>query len=180
MNDRMSDTSRSFAALCEALDPKEQQFVDEYLECLNATLAARRVWGHAGAKQTGYKVLRRPDVALAIQAGLEEQRARTHNDPDRILRELMLIAYADLQDLLDPSGQPLPLRELPPEFRRTIASVKVRGGNVVEYKLASKTQALELLGKRNKMWTDRTEVSASDSLSALIAQAYHRPTEPAE
>lgn len=176
----MSDSnSRSFVELCEALDPKEQAFVDEYLECLNATLAARRVYGHAAAKQTGYKLLRRPDVATAISAGLAEQRARTVNDPDRIIRELMVIAYADLQDLLDEQGRPLALRDLSPELRRAIASIKTHvtetGATIVEYKLVDKKGALELLGKRNKMWTDRKEIDAGESLSALIAAAINRP-----
>lgn len=181
----MSDQAppAKFADLYEQLDPKEQLFVDEYLECLNATLAARRVWGAKDSKQVGHKAAHRPDVAAAIDAGLREQRERTKNDPDRIIRELMIIAYADPIDLLDLDGNPLPLHQLPAEIRRAIASIeleKVTDGEgtktrVVRYKLIPKTPNLELLGKRLKMFSDRLELDAGDSLAALIAQAFNRP-----
>jgi phage terminase small subunit len=195
LSDQDHQNTPAFADLYEALDPKERRFVDEYLECLNAALAARRVWGHKAARQQGYVVLRRPDVAAAVEAGLREQRERTNNDPDRILRELMLIAFADPGDFVDATGKLLPLSRLPQEIRRVIASVeydkdsvttgkgkskRTRRVTVVKrYKLAAKTAALELLGKRLKMWTDRVELDASEKLSALIEQAYNRPR-PAE
>lgn len=191
----MSDQATApagFADLQAALDPKEQAFVDEYLECLNASLAARRVWSGRAAKQKGYVAMRRPDVAAAIEAGLREQKERTNNDPDRIIRELMLVAFADPSDLVDRAGNPLPLRRLAPEIRRAIASIEsevetVTTGDddtgkstttrtrVVRYKLVPKTPALELLGKRLKMFSDRLELDAGDSLSALIKAAFNRP-----
>jgi phage terminase small subunit len=191
----------SFADLYEALsDRKEQAFVDEYLECLNASLAARRVWGVKASKQKGYKVLRRPDVAAVIAAGLREEKEHTHVDPDRIIRELALVAFADPADLLDRSGKPLPMHRLPHEIRRAIASfdlevekVTTEGctgadiagpktttrTRVVRYKLVPKTPAIELLGKRLKMFSDRLELDASDTLADLIKKAYNRPKEPA-
>lgn len=187
-------TPAGFAELHAALDPKEQRFVDEYIECLNASLAARRVWGGKAAKQKGYVAMRRPDVAAAIEAGLREQKERTNNDPDRIIRELALVGFADPSDLVDRAGNPLPLRKLPPEIRRAIASIDFEvekvttvddceaGGTrtttrarVVRYKLVAKTPALELLGKRLKMFSDRLELDAGDSLSALIKTAFNRP-----
>jgi phage terminase small subunit len=179
----VSTSSQSFADLYAQLDPKEQAFVDEYLECLNATLAARRVWGAKDSKQMGYKCAHRPDVGATIKAGLEEQRDRTKNDPDRIIRELMLVAYADPVDLLDIDGNPVPLHQLPPEIRRAIASIELEKvtdhegtkTHVVRYKLVPKTPSLELLGKRLKMFTDRLELDAADSLASLIAQAFNRP-----
>jgi phage terminase small subunit len=86
----MNAKPKPFMELYDALDPKEQAFVDEYIESLNATLAARRVWGVQAAKQKGYALLHRADVAATIAAGLREQNERTNNDPDRIIRELML------------------------------------------------------------------------------------------
>lgn len=202
----MSSTEQTsptaFLDLFAALDAKEQKFVDEYLESLNATLAARRVFGVKSAKQKGYTLRARPDVAAAIEAGLREQRERTNNDPDRIVRELMLVAFADPADLVDARGNPLPLRKLAPEIRRAIASIDVQHEKsttedviegkegeavkskqrvttttrVVKYRLVAKTPALELLGKRLKMFSDRLELDASDSLSALIKAAFNRPT----
>lgn len=193
-----------FVELYAALDLKEQAFVDEYIESLNATLAARRVWGVQAAKQKGYALLQRADVAATIAAGLREQNERTHNDPDRLIRELMLVAYADPRDLIDETGEYLALRDLAPELRRAIASIEVlhekvtteyvpetKDGQapvlkgeqkvttttrVLRYKLVAKTPALELLGRRLKMFTDRLELDASDSLSALIRAAFNRPS----
>lgn len=68
---------RSFRGLLAALDPKERAFAEAYVECLNATEAARRVWGGRlrAPKQHGYTVLHRPDVRAAIDAGLRERTA---------------------------------------------------------------------------------------------------------
>lgn len=185
----MSDEKPApFVELYDALDLKEQAFVDEYLECLNATLAARRVWGNNGPRQHGYKALHRPDVAAAIAAGLKEQNERTDNNPDRIIRQLMELAYADPRDLIDDAGNFLPLRELAPEMRRALSSIEVvhekteaadgavtTTTRVLKYKLAAKTPNLELLGKRLKMFSDRLELDAGDGLSALIKAAFGRP-----
>lgn len=197
----MSDqpTPTGFAELHASLDRKEQEFVDEYLECFNAALAARRVWTGRHAKQKGYAAMRRPDVAAAIDAGIREKKERTNNDPDRIILELMQVAYADPIDLVDRAGNPLPLRQLAPEIRRALASFDVetvssrinpKGEDasagattrtttrVVRYKLVPKLPALELLGKRLKMFSDRLELDAGDSLAALIKASYNRPKEP--
>ena len=138
-----------------------------------------RVYGGKRAKQKGYEFLHRPDVAAAIDAGLREQRERTHNDPDRIIRELMLVAYADPIDLVDPKGRPYALRDLAPEIRRAIASMEIEvtpaGTRILKYKFVPKLAALELLGKRLKMFSDRVELDSGDSLAALITKAYDRP-----
>jgi hypothetical protein len=61
-----------------------------------------------------------PDVAATIKGGAREQRDRTKNDPARIIRELMLVAYADPVDLLDVEGNPLALQHLPADIRRAL------------------------------------------------------------
>jgi phage terminase small subunit len=211
VSETRAETTPAFAELSAALDPKERAFVDEYLECLNATLAARRVWNHKAAKQQGHKALHRADVAAAITAGLAEQNARAHNDPERIIRELMLLAYADPRDLVEARGHVIPLHQLAPEIRRAIASVdfeteKVTTEEVIDeaapagppgiaalapkkrvttrtrvikYRLAAKTQNLELLGKRLKMFSDRLELDAGGNLAALLTASFNRP-KPAE
>lgn len=203
MNDAPAPAAAvSFADLVAALDPREQRFVLEYLECLNAALAARRVYGGIRtAKQKGYVMVRRPDVAAAIDAGLAEQNARLRNDPDRIVSGLLEIAFADPVDLVDRSGNPLPVRRLAPEIRRAIASVDfetakvttedvidgVKGQpaatagrvttrtRVVRYRLVPKTPAIELLGRRLKMFGHQLELDATDNLASLIAAAFGRP-----
>lgn len=170
---------RSFDELTAALDPKEQAFVDAYLDCWSAAGAARRVWSTERAKRKGYEVLHRPDVAAAVEAGLREQCERTRNDPDRIIRELMVVAYADPIDLIDPQGRPYALRDLAPEIRRAIASLEIEvtraGTRILKYKFVPKLPALELLGKRLKMFSDRLELDSGDSLAALIKKAFDRP-----
>lgn len=197
----------TFADLLEALDPKEQRFAEEYLECFNAALAARRVWPRAkAAKQKGYGLTQRPDVAAAIAAGVRELTARAEVTADRIIGELALVAFADPADLVDRKGTPLPLHKLAPEIRRAIASIDVEhertttedvvtgqdgknvvtgkqrvttASRVVKYRLVAKTPALELLGKRLKMFSDRLELDATDKLSSLVIAAFNRPAAPA-
>lgn len=72
-----------------ALTPKEDAFVREYLIDLNATGAAERAGYGGRAKQTGYELLRRPRVAVAVQAAIAKRAERVELSAEWVLRELM-------------------------------------------------------------------------------------------
>lgn len=85
-----------------ALTPKQQRFVDEYLVDLNATQAAiRSGYSRRSAAEQGHDLLRKPQVAAAVQAGQAARAERTGITADRVLTELARIAFADHRQLVE-------------------------------------------------------------------------------
>ena len=145
-------------------------FVQEYLVDLNPIAAAQR----AGYKKPPgnhypYAMLAMPEVAAAVRAAMDERARRTQVDADRVVRELVAIAFAEIgrvvswRTVLRPRtrgqvvcGTPprrrveIELRDsdlLDAETRAAIASMRrtATGGGFV--KMHDKVGALELLGR---------------------------------
>ena len=53
--------------------------------------------------------------------------ARLRADRDRVVADLARIAFADITDLLDASGRPLPPGEIPPALRSVVKAYTVDG-----------------------------------------------------
>jgi phage terminase small subunit len=111
------------------LTPKQQTFVDEYLVDLNATQAAIRAgYSKKTARSQGERMLTNVDVAAAIQKGFQKRSEKTQITAEKVLLELAVIAFADLQQLADMGGR-----------------------------ISDKLKALELIGKHLGMFTEKVE-----------------------
>lgn len=80
--------------MVEGLTAKQALFVEHYLDCLNATEAARRA-GYAEPRQQGSRLLTNVNVAAAVSAGL----ATKAMPVDEVLARLSAIGRADIRDL---------------------------------------------------------------------------------
>lgn len=78
------------------LTDKQRRFVAHYLDCLNATEAARRA-GYATPRQQGSENLSKPDIRAAIDAGLAAQAMPA----DEVLARLAAIARSDVRELME-------------------------------------------------------------------------------
>jgi phage terminase small subunit len=151
-----------------ARSARQALFVKEYLIDLNAAAACLRA-GYCkdkprNAHKYGSALLKNPEVADAIQKGMNDRADRVELKADDVLRGLFRIATADLSEAYDESGRLLPVKEIPKEVRQAIAGIKVyeeflgRGndrdkiGEVRELKFWDKTKALDLLGRHLKLF----------------------------
>ncbi len=83
------------------LTPKQQRFVQEYAIDLNATAAAKRAgYSEKTAYSVGHEILKKPEIAGAIQAAQAEHRERTKVTVDGLTEDLRA-AY----DLAEKNGQ---------------------------------------------------------------------------
>lgn len=74
------------------MNDKQQLFVAEYVKLRNATEAARRAgYSSNRAKQTGSELLRKPEIAAAIQKEDEDRRQRLGLDADWIVDRLVAV-----------------------------------------------------------------------------------------
>ena len=83
------------------LTRKQQRFVQEYTIDLNATAAAKRAgYSEKTAYSVGHEILKKPEIAVAIQAAQAEHRERTKVTVDGLTEDLRA-AY----DLAEKNGQ---------------------------------------------------------------------------
>ena len=148
----------------DELSLKQQAFVREYLIDFNATQAAIR----AGYSQkTANEQVGRLLVNVGIQAEIQKLTAERHEKleltAERVIQELMQIAFSNIGDYFT-DGNVFNLQKLTRAQKAALevtvdnASEGGKSSKRVRIKLADKTRALELLGKRLKLWVDRHEV----------------------
>lgn len=154
------------------LNPKQAAFVREYLVDLNATQAALRVgYSKKTAYAQGARLLKNVEVAKAINAAQDRRADRVEVKADDVLRELMRIGMCDIRQAYTTEGRLKPIHEMPEDVARAIGGVeteelwendgedgeRVRVGDVRKVKFWPKVQALELLGKHLKLFTEKHE-----------------------
>jgi phage terminase small subunit len=155
------------------LTPKQQRFVEEYLLSLNGADAVRK----AGYKvrrpdQQAHELLRKPEIAKAIQAAKAQRSERTKIDADWLLRRLAAEADADIAAIFNDDGSVRAVSEWPEVFRKGLVAgiesfeeYEGRGderrpvGMVRKIKLADRTKHLELIGRHIDVgaWRDKVQ-----------------------
>lgn len=165
------------------MTPKQERFVKEYLIDLNATQAAIRAgYAAASASVEGSRLLANAKVAAAVAMGQQERAKELGVTAERVLAELAKIGFSDIRRLFTPGGNLLPVGDLDDEAAAAVASVEVvtrkaPGGDadevehVAKIKLWDKRAALVDMGKHLGMFTDKVEVSGSQSLVVMNEDA---------
>ncbi len=173
------------------MTPKQQRFVDEYLVDLNATRAAIRAgYAKKRAAEQGYELLQKTTVQMAIAKAQKARSERTQITVDRVLTELALIGFADMGTYLTLGGGDTTVKldwtKLPAGATKIIQEITQEehtGGRGHEtgavrrtkFKLYSKLDALEKIGRHLGMFTDKLKIERSfldelepDELAALV------------
>ena len=80
------------------MNKRQRVFVDEYVQCWNATEAAKKAgYSEKTAYSIGHENLSKPEIAEAIQQRLEE----VHMSADEALKLMADIARGDIADVFD-------------------------------------------------------------------------------
>lgn len=163
------------------LEPKQLRFCEEYLVDLNATAAAIRAgYSKKTATELGYQLLQKPHIKAKIDDLKLKRSGRTEITADIVLRELLLIAKADIAQFFKEDGSFLPLHQIPEIARRAIAGIEVdelfegfgkdraQIGYTKKLKFWDKTRALEMLGRHLKLFRDQVDYGLTESLEHII------------
>lgn len=148
----------------DVLEPMMRRFIDEYILDFNGMKAARRAGYAAGSagslRVQAARTLKNPAAKTylaELMTALDEERAGRRQ---RIVDELEKIAFFNPADVMDMSGRvDMDFADDPELAYAAVASIKEDRTGAVTHKFVDKTRALELLGKHEGMWIDRTEVS---------------------
>ena len=157
------------------LTEKQARFCEEYLIDLNGRQAAIRAgYSPHRADVQASTLLANRKVSAYIDRRMAVLSKRTGVTQERIMRELARIAFIDPTELINMSEAELH-DDTSADDRAVIQSVKVKvipteDGYITEreIKMADKVKALELLGKRFKMWTDRVEAEVDTEITIVM------------
>ena len=176
--------------MAKGLTKRQEIFVAEYLTDLNATRSAISAgYSEKSAESQGAQQLRNPKVAAEIAKKSKKRLEKLDITAERVLNELALLGFANMLDYMsvDPvTGRAdVDLSKLTREQAAAIQEITVDatgGGGDGErrlvlrnkFRLASKRESLELLGKHLKLFTERIEVSGLEGLADAIARGRAR------
>lgn len=159
------------------LTDKQKIFVLEYLIDLNATQAAIRAgYSEKSARCIASENMDNPKIQAEIQRQMDARVEKTGISGEKVLKRLDAIGDVDPADAVDDDNCWLPVKKMPVHVRKSIASVKIfekwdyvddpesgnrvkiKIGEVIEVKFCDKVKSNELIGKNQKLFTDRVEV----------------------
>lgn len=164
--------------MSRALTPKQEAFCREYIKDLSATQAAIRAgYSPKTAGSQGFDLLKKPEIAKAIQEAMQQRSERTKINADWMLKRLEQDASADLADLYDEKGQLKHIKDWPKAFRTgLVAGVETaqmgEAGEITvrKVRLADRARYLEMIGKHIDVgaFKDKLEVDVVDSLAVRL------------
>lgn len=158
------------------MDARRRLFLKEYFVDLKASRAAERA-GFTAAM--GTRLLKEPEVALAVEKALAQRERALEINADKVLAEIGGIAFSDVRKLFREDGSLLPPNEFPDDMAGAVSSVeveelfewqpkddgrgkeKVQVGFTKKLKLWDKPAALTMLGKHFKLWAEQVDVTVS-------------------
>jgi len=140
------------------LTKKQQMFVDEYIIDLNGTQAAIRAgYSKKSARQAGTENLSKPSIREAIDERLAEKKDKLIMKQDEILERLTEQGRREATDY-----QVVIVEEPIFDDNDNVIGVEKKP-QIVEVPTQNKDaiKALELLGKRYRMWTEKIEAEVT-------------------
>lgn len=166
------------------LTDKQKRFVDEYLIDLNATRAYKAAYPSVKkdevAAAASARLLRNVKVQDYLMERQKDLQKRTEITQDKVLQELARIGFADIKDYLSfrtektvitydtDTGEPIidysPIIEMLDSDQvdgKVIQEVSINSKGVFTFKLYSKLDALEKIGKTLGMFKDKVELSGN-------------------
>lgn len=160
----------------DGLTAQQRRFVMKLLAdpAMRGGKAARDAgYSQKNADSQAHHILKLPQVKRAIEAEMLKRQERLGISADRVLRELMLLAFSDKDNYEILDGDVVVVDGADPALSRAIASVKVKQtltGSEVEYKLWPKDPALKMLAAHLNICVPKSDVNVKGSLFDLICK----------
>lgn len=170
------------------LNERQKSFCYEYIKDRNATQAYIRA-GYAtkGARQCASDLLSNPYIRSKINVLIKAQIESLALDQKLIIKELLKSATVDIADAYNADTNTLKeICDMPEPLRKAIVAVETEElfdgqgkdrqliGYTKRIKFSDRLQALELLGKHLKLFTEVHEVTGLENLAERMKAARKR------
>jgi len=169
------------------LTDKQTLFISEYCIDCNASRAALAAgYSEDTAAKIGWENLQKPEIAKAVREKLLEMASRAEITAGAVLRELALLAFADMgqYNTIDEDGNVrMDFRQMGPDGMRAVKKIKqevqfVGDANEqmpilkTEFELYDKQAALDKLMKYMGLYAKDKEVNANVSIDAKVSHEH--------
>ena len=172
----------------DELNAKQERFVAEYILDLNATRAAIAAgYSENGASVQGNRLLGNAKIASEIAKRQSKLAQKYEITAERVLQGLASLAFFDIRKFYNSDGSLKPIPELDDETASALCGMEMEeafehfgkgqakpSGLLKKIKMVDRGQNLERLGRHLKLFTDKVEHSADNSLAEMIAYARKR------
>ena len=153
--------------MTKTLTPKQARFVMEYpIDLCGKQAAIRAGYAAKTARQRAYMLLRKPHVRAAIEANKQALAKAAGITAERVLGEIALVAFSDVQDYVERDKRGLKtkeFRDMPDGKSRALESItESRGpnGDRVTVKVHDKMKALDKLCAHLGICREKLDVDA--------------------
>lgn len=150
---------------------QRKKFVDEYVKTRDpANSAIKAGYSARTAPQIAASLLKNDDVRESIDLRLTKISDKVDVSVEKILKELAAIAFTDRTELVSIDGGEVTIKNtnnLTDDAKKVISGIK-QGKHGIEINMFDKIKALELLGKHQKMFVDRTENFNTESYEDYV------------
>jgi phage terminase small subunit len=156
------------------LNERQKRFCLEYAKDPNASRAARAAgYAEASAGQQAHELLKNHEIIDHIAKLTEELAGEIEVTAERVIQELAKVGFSDMRDIAHWNENGVSFHassDLTEAAAASVASVKsihttTEDGHdriTFEAKQHDKLRALELLGKRFSLFTERREISTGE------------------
>nr|DAE47068.1 MAG TPA: Terminase small subunit [Caudoviricetes sp.] len=162
-----------------SLTDKQKMFCMEFLKDLNATQAAIRAgYSKKTARQIATENLSKPFIQDYIATLKTERIEEVKTDANYVLKRLLEIDALDVADIVDESGDLIPVKDWPKVWRTSVNAIEIvqmkSTEDVIAYlkkiKIPDKIKNLELLGKHIDVsaFKDKLELTGKDGGELII------------
>lgn len=168
------------------LTDRERTFCRWLVKGLSGTKAAIKAgYAEGSAHVAASRLIKKDKVSAFLKQLRQERDEEAAVEAADVLRGLKQNANSDIGELWDADGQPIPIHKLPPEVRQCIASLEwvcieperkivaddgervIPAKWVPKVKFWNKNEALSLLGKHKKLFTEKVEHSGAVSIAVV-------------
>lgn len=153
------------ARASRGLTHRQNRFVGEFMIDGNATQAAIRAgYSSQTARQMGAENLSKPVIKKQIDEAVQQRSTRNQAINDDLVYQAHRLLRADISEIFDRRGVPVPIAEMPIEFRQgLIQSIKVRlvisdgqhKVSIISLRFADRLTLLRAIGDRLGAWAKR-------------------------
>jgi phage terminase small subunit len=190
----MGEVQQATKKTARGLTAKQRLFVTAYLQDCNAAKAYRKAYADstiASANTNGPRLLRNARVAEAVATGMEKREEKDWLKIEDLERALSRIVNFDPAQMVDESGNALPLNKVPEEARLAVAGIDseelwegrgrdaVQTGVVRKWKAFDKVSAIALGMKRRGLLIDKHELLGPAHVVVNIGVRHKAPAKGA-
>lgn len=172
----------------KGLTPKEEIFVREFLATGNATKAAIAAgYSPGSAGVTGSKLLKKAKISQELANLRKKLFAKLEISAEKVLQGIAELAFFDIRKFFTAAGSLVPIHELDDQTARALKGCDVEklfrhfgkgqaeeSGTITKIRVADRLEALELLGRHLKLFTDKLEITDSQAIVRKLQEGRAR------